>query len=313
MRLISADDLRQVLDYPSLIDAIDAMFRDGCTAPVRHHHGIDTPDGLDPTLLLMPAWRQGDVIGIKIITVFPENGAQGLPAVMGSYMLINGANGVPLAMLDGPELTARRTASGSALASRYLSRKASHDLLMVGTGVLAGHLIRAHACVRPIRRVRVWGRNPDKAAAVAETLAAEGLDIAAADDLEAAARDADIISCATLSRAPLIKGDWLRPGQHLDLVGAFTPDMREADDTCLKRARVYCDTRAGAASEAGDLVQPLAGGVITHEDILGDLFDMAAGDCPGRQSPDDITYFKSAGTALEDLAAAKLAFERLNQ
>ncbi len=310
MRLISAEELRHSLDYASLIDAIDKMFAEGCTTPVRHHHGINTPDGLDPTLLLMPAWRQGDVIGVKIVTVFPENGEIGLPAVMGSYMLIDGTNGTPLAMLDGAELTARRTASASAVASRYLSRQDAGTLLMVGTGVLAPHLIRAHATVRPISRVLIWGRNPDKAASVGELLVEDKISVSLVENLRIAVPQADIISCATLSREPLIQGEWLAPGQHLDLVGGFTPEMREADDACVKRSRVYCDTRAGAMKEAGDLVQPLASGIISDGDVVGDLFDMAADECPLRKNDDDITYFKSAGTALEDLAAAKLAFDR---
>lgn len=312
MQLISADDLKTYLDYPSLINAIDLMFKEGCTVPVRHHHSIATPDGLDPTVLLMPAWRQGDVIGVKIVTVFPENGAQDLPAVMGSYMLINGTNGTPLAMLDGAELTARRTASASAVASRYLSRSESSTLLMVGTGVLSQHLIRAHAAVRPIKNVMVWGRNPDKTNAVVDALAEDGFACRAVVDLAAAVPEADVISCATLARQPLIQGDWLVPGQHLDLVGAFTPDMRESDDLCVTRARVFCDTKDGAMKEAGDLTDPIGRGVLSPDDVLGDLFDLSAGRCAGRTGDDDITLFKSAGTALEDLAAAKLAFQRAN-
>ena len=310
MKLISADDLKKYLDYPSLIDAIDGMFRDGCSVPVRHHHTIDTPDGLDPTLLLMPAWAQGDVIGVKIITVFPENGAEDLPAVQGSYMLMDGKNGTPLAMLDGAELTARRTASASAVASRYLSRQDSSTLLMVGTGVLALHLIRAHASVRPIADVMVWGRSPEKAQAIVDALGDDGLVCHVVTDLQSAVPDADIISCATLARQPLINGDWLKPGQHLDLVGAFTPEMRESDDTCITRASVYCDTRDGAMKEAGDLTDPIGRGVLSTDDVLGDLFELSRGQCPGRENNDVITLFKSAGTALEDLAAAKLAFQR---
>jgi len=310
VRLISAEDLARVLDYPSLIDAIDAMFRDGCDVPVRHHHTIETPNGLDPTLLLMPAWATGDVIGVKIVTVFPENGARALPAVMGSYLLIDGTTGIPMAMMDGAELTARRTAAASALASRYLSREDSKTLLMVGTGVLAPHLIRAHGTARPIERVLVWGRDGGKAETLAGRMAGEGIEAEAAPDLEGAVAQADIVSCATLARAPLIRGAWLGPGQHLDLVGGFTPEMREADDDCVARARVYCDTRGGAMQEAGDLTQPLAGGILKPEGVIGDLFDLARGQAPGRGGDEEITFFKSAGTALEDLAAAKLAFER---
>jgi ornithine cyclodeaminase len=312
MRVISAADLQQSLDFPSLIDAIDLMFREGCTVPVRHHHNIETPDGLDPTLLLMPAWTQGDVIGIKIVTVFPENGNKTLPAVMGAYMLLDGTSGVPLAMLEGAELTARKTACVSALASRYLSRPDASTLLMVGTGVLAPHLIRAHATVRPITEVLVWGRNLEKAELVARGQAGESYTVRAVDDLQEAVGKADIISCATLAQLPLIEGDWLLPGQHLDLVGSFRPDMREADDLCVSRSKVYCDTRDGAMKEAGDLLQPLANGTLVEKQVIGDLYDMARGTCALRGSADEITYFKSAGSALEDLAAAKLAFGREN-
>ena len=312
MQLLSADDLKKHLDYASLIDAIDGMFKDGCTVPTRHHHPIETPGGPNPMLLLMPAWVQGDVIGVKIITVFPENGEKDLPAVMGSYMLMDGTNGTPLAMLDGPELTARRTASASAVASRYLSREDSATILMVGTGVLAPHLIRAHAAARPIKNVMVWGRNPDKAAAVIAELADDGFACRGVTDLETAVPEADIISCATLSRQPLVMGDWLVPGQHLDLVGSFTPEMRESDDQCVVRASVFCDTRDGATLHAGDLTNPIGRGIISDKDVLGDLFDLTGGLCKGRTSDDQITLFKSAGTALEDIAAAKLAFQRAN-
>jgi len=310
MRQFSARDLSRTLDYPSLIDAIDDMFRDGCTVPVRHHHTIETPDGLSPTLLLMPAWRQGDIIGVKIVTVFPENGAKNLPAVMGSYMLIDGTNGTPLAILDGAELTARRTASASAVASRYLSRQDASRLLVVGTGVLSRHLIQAHASVRPVLDVLVWGRNPAKAKDVADSMVGHDFSVRAVEDLKDAVQDVDIISCGTLAREPLIRGEWLLPGQHLDLVGAFTPEMRESDDECIRRCSVFVDTREGALKEGGDLTQAMASGALKESDVVGDLFQLAAGSCPGRSSDDEITFFKSTGTALEDLAGAKLAFER---
>ena len=198
----------------------------------------------------------------------------------------------------------------SALASGYLSRPDCERLLMVGTGALAPYLILAHAAVRPICNVLIWGRSPDKAARLAKRLDRPDFRVAATDDLEAAARGAQVISCATLSEEPLIRGDWLQPGQHLDLVGAFRPDMRESDDAAIRRARVFVDTREGALAEAGDIVQPIKSGVLDPADVAGDLFDLTRGERAGRRFYDQITLFKSVGTALEDLAAAELAAER---
>jgi ornithine cyclodeaminase len=312
VRVITAADLAASLDYASLIERLREGFRAGCTVPVRHHHTIASRgDSADATLLLMPAWREDGAMGVKVASVFPGNAERGLPAVMASYLLIDGATGEPRALLDGGELTARRTASASALASGYLSRPDSRHLLMVGTGVLAPHLIRAHATARPINQVMVWGRTAEKARALAVKLNGPGLAVTAIDDLENGVRQADIISCATLARDPLIHGAWLHDGQHVDLVGGFTPAMREADDATVCRASLFVDTRAGALKEAGDLVDPLGRGVIAEDAVRGDLFDLARGDHRGRESDREITVFKSVGTALEDLAAAELAFERV--
>ena len=310
MRVLSAADLASALDYAPLIDRIEETFREGCTVPVRHHHTIPVAGEPDATLLLMPAWRNGRFVGVKVVTVFPGNAARGQPAIAASYLLFDGATGVLLALLDGAELTARRTASASALAARHLSRPDSTRLLMVGTGTMAPHLVRAHACARPIRHVAVWGRSPEKAARLAAVLDGPDLEATHAADLEAALGEADVISCATLATEPVVLGAWLRPGQHLDLVGAFTPDMREADDEALARARVYVDTRDGALVEAGELVGAIKRGVIAADDIRGDLFDLTRGTAKGRAGADEITLFKSVGTALEDLAAATLAMER---
>jgi ornithine cyclodeaminase len=332
MRTVTAEELAALLDDRALIEALRAMFVAGCEAPTRHHHTIPQA-GSDATLLLMPAWESatgpngakgpGGALGIKIVTVYPDNGAKGLPAVMGNYMLLDGATGTPRALIDGQALTARRTAAASALAADYLARDDARVLAMVGTGALAPHLVRAHATVRPIDEVAIWGRTYTKARALAERLAAslgDGLgdavgdrkiDVQATDDLEAAVRSADVISCATLSADPLVAGAWLKPGQHLDLVGGFTPAMRETDDAAIARARVYVDTRAGALSEAGDIVQPLRAGVLSEQAIVGDLFALARGQVEGRGGAEEITLFKSVGTALEDLAAAKLALAGL--
>ncbi len=308
MRIITSAEVEAALEFKDLIERLRETFRKGAEVPVRHHHAIG--GGSDATLLLMPAWQTGRHIGIKLVTVFPHNGERSLPSVMGAYLLLSGTTGEPLAMIDGPTLTVKRTAAASALAAGYLARQDSERLLMIGTGALAPYLIRAHAEVRPICNVLIWGRNPDKAEQLARRLNRRDFKVAATTDLEAAVQGAHIISAATMALEPLIKGIWLQPGQHLDLVGGFRPDMREADDDAVSRARVFVDTRDGACSEAGDIVQPLESGVLTQDDIAADLFDLTRGERAGRRFYDQITLFKSVGTALEDLGAAQLAYER---
>lgn len=312
MEIIDADAVDRVLDETALADSLEAMFRDGCEQPVRHHHDVAVPGEANATLLLMPAWRPGDTLGVKVVTVFPGNSDRALPAVMGQYLLLDAKVGGVKAIVDGARLTVWRTAAASALAARYLARKDAEKMLMVGAGALAPMLIRAHRAARPsIREVRIWNRNPEKARALAAEIAGEGVAAEAVDDIEAAAREADLISCATLSTEPLVKGAWLKPGAHLDLVGAFRPDMRETDDEALRRATVFVDTRAGATKEGGDIVQPLADGVIGADDIVADLYDLCGGVHGGRTAEDEITMFKSVGAALEDLAAAGLVAERV--
>jgi ornithine cyclodeaminase len=306
---LNAEEARAALDLPSVIEALRVMFREGCEAPVRHHHTIAAEGQPPATMLLMPAWRAGHYLGVKLVNVFPGNGARGLPAVQGVYLLFSGETGELIATIEGNELTARRTVAASALAASYLARQDASALLVVGTGRLAHLMPAAHAAVRPIRRVLVWGRDGAKAAALARELAAEGFAASAVDDLPAAAADADIVSSATLSRTPLIEGAWLKPGAHLDLVGGFTPEMREADDEAVRRASVFIDT-PGALKEAGDIVVPLATGVLKRETIRADLAALTRGAHPGRTRADEITFFKSVGAAAEDLAAAILAYER---
>jgi len=321
MRVFSAAEVDRALDDISLIDQLEALFRAGCEMPPRHHHTVQAPNGpgsADATLLLMPAWTTGPSarLGIKLVTVFPDNSRRALPSIYGQYLLLDGHTGRPLALLDGTMLTKRRTACASGLASRYLSRSDASRLLMIGTGALAPHLVRVHAKVRPITEVAIWGRDAAKAEGLASELAASlpaalgrPVTVRAVGDRKKAIGEADVISSATLSPTPLVEGDWLREGQHLDLVGAYTPTMRESDDRAAWRARLYVDTRAGALKEGGDIAQPLANGTIDEDDVIADLFELARGSQTGRLPGDrtSITLFKSVGAALEDLAAAKLA------
>jgi len=309
MRTITGAELKSVLHHRMLIERMRQTFRAGAEVPMRHHHTVGTYGQNDATLLLMPAWQVNQSIGVKIVTVFPDNGAQDLPAVQGVYLLLDGKTGVPQALLDGSALTKRRTAAASALAASYLAKADAERLLVVGTGALSTELVEAYTAVRPIKQVLVWGRSLEKAKKIVSRFHRPKFKIEATDDLEGAVRGADIVTCATLAKEPIIKGEWLQPGQHLDLIGGFTPEMREADDECIRRSRVFVDTREGACKEAGDIVQPMKAGILTEDDIAGDLYDLTRGERAGRRYYDQITLFKSVGTALEDLCAAQLAVE----
>jgi len=295
------------LPYEQLIDALDAAFQRDQVVPERAHYDVRVPRGTTGTLLTMPAWRPGASLGVKIATIFPDNSGKGLPPVHATYLLLDAQTGVPRAQLDGAELTLRRTAAASALASRYLSRVDSRVLLLVGSGSLAPHLICAHAAVRDVEEVLIWSRRRESAQALASRFADAAWKTVVADDLQQAVRQADLISCATLATEPLVFGDWLHAGQHLDLVGAFKPGMQEVDTVAMQRADVYVDTYAGAFAEAGEIVAALQKGAIGRSDIIADLAGLCQKIEPGRQGEDSITLFKSVGTALEDLTGAELA------
>lgn len=311
MLVLDEKQTRAALAWPSLIEALASMFESACVTPVRHHHDMEVPGERNATLLLMPAWVPGRYAGVKILSVFPDNAQRALPAIFGTYLLSSAKTGEMLAAIDGGELTARRTAAASALAARYLAHSDAKELLVCGTGRLAINLLQAHAVTRPLERFRIWGRNLESAEAIAAEARALGLQAEAVVDLEAAARTADIISCATLSSEPLVSGEWLKPGAHLDLIGAFKPSMRESDDMAISRSSVFVDTRAGALTEAGDIVQPLKSGVLTEAAIKAELAELVTGTHPGRTSSEEITLFKSVGAALEDLAGAILAYETI--
>ncbi len=307
MQIIDAAATAQALPFSRLIPALQALFAQGCEVPARQVHAIAGPGAAAVTSLVMPAWLPGSHYGVKIVNIAPGNAVLGLPGLHSTYLLFNAATGVPLALLDGDQITSRRTAAASALAARWLARDDARHLLVVGAGRVARLLPAAYRVVRPIERVSVWARTPAKAQAMAALWRAEGLDARAVVDLASAVRAADIVSCATLATEPLVQGAWLQPGCHLDLIGSFTPAMREADDACFAGAALYIDT-AEALLKSGDLLGPLARSVIAPGAVRGTLASLARGESGGRRSAAERTVFKSVGTALEDLAAAMLVW-----
>ena len=304
MKILNAAQVAAASPYRDIVEALRQGFREPATTPVRHHH--------DPlpttTLLLMPAWT-AQWTGLKVVTVKTDNPALGLPTVQGSYLLLDNATGAPVVMMDGTELTRRRTAAASALAADYLARPDASVHAIVGAGALAVHFAKAHAAVRPIAKTLICNRTVEKAEAVAAQLRADGMQ-AEACDIEAAIRQADIVSGVTGSTVALIKGAWIKPGTHIDLAGAFKPTMRETDGDAVAMAQVFVDTRDGALAEAGDLIQAQAEGKFDFAAVKGDLFDLTQGRNRGRQNGREITLFKSCGTALEDLATAVMIHVR---
>ena len=309
MKVYDRKNVASSLQYGILIETLRKAFSSKITAPERVQHTIENKNGSDATLLLMPAWKMGEHIGIKIVSVFPENTTQNMSAVHANYFLMDANNGKPIAIMDGTELTLRRTACASALAADYLVKKKVDTLLMVGTGNLAPHMIKAHCVVRDYSRILIWGRNKEKAERLALSLDIKDKEIVAKNDLKEASNVADVISCATLSQRPLIMGDWIKPGQHLDLVGAFTPDMAEVDSKAVAMSKIVVDTYEGALSESGELINALKEGRIEKKHILSDLRQLVMEEKNIRNDSNDITLFKSVGTALEDLAAAELVID----
>jgi ornithine cyclodeaminase/alanine dehydrogenase-like protein (mu-crystallin family) len=305
MKFISADEIAQLVSYKDIVESLRHGFCADIETPVRHHHET----GPATTLLLMPAWG-AEFTGLKTVTVKTDNAALGVPTVQAAYMLIDNKTGTPVCSMDGTELTRRRTACASALASDYLSRKDSSTLLIVGAGALVLHFARAHASVRPIKTVLIYNRTYAKAQDVAAALCKEGFAAEAVSDLQHAMGRADVISGITSSTVAIVKGAWLKPGTHVDLAGAFKPTMREVDGDTVAAARVYVDTREGALAEAGDLIQARDEGRFDFKNVQGDLFELCRKKVHGRKTEAEITLFKSCGTALEDLAAATLVHLR---
>lgn len=314
MQLIDGPSVHALLDYPGLIAALEAAHRE---APPVVDRALLRPPAesahADESFLVLPAWQPGRAMGVKMATVVPANArrAAGQATIHAAYQLFDGDDGVPLAALDGTALTLRKTAADSGLGARLLAPPQPRTLLMVGAGALAPHLIAAHRAARPsIEHVAIWNRTPASRDALVEQLAAEPFTTEASDDLDDTVATADVICCATAATAPLISGERLRPGQHLDLVGAFRPDMRESDDACVQRARLFVDLRLSTLDSAGDLVQPVNDGVIARADVRGDLYELINGTVAGRTGDDDITLYKNGGGGHLDLFTAWHCWQR---
>ncbi len=308
MRIFDADATREALPFERLIPALRSLFASGCNVPPRHVHTVTAAPGEAFTSLIMPAWLEGRYYGVKVINIAPANAGRGLPGLHASYLLHDGITGVPLALIDGDQITTRRTAAASALAASWLARPDASHLLVVGAGQVARLLLDAYRCVRRIDKVAIWTRRPEQSEDFARELQTRGINAFAEPDLQAAVSAADIVSCATLATEPLIQGRWLQPGSHLDLIGSFTPAMREADDACFVDAALYLDTEE-ALQKSGELLGPMSRGIFGPADVRGTLSSLSRGEASGRTSADQRTVFKSVGLALEDLAAAIAVYE----
>ncbi len=311
MRFFTAAQTAAALNYPGLISAISEIFASGATAPQRHHHTMQKSGEPDAVLLLMPAWAKGfGVGGVKIVNITPGNSVRSLPAITASYLVFDEVTGEHKAILDGATLTAMRTAAVSALAASHLAKPNSKSLLVVGSGRVANELPFAFGAIRQIEEVLIWSRTPQSAVRQVAQWQTEGIHATAVTDLKDAVARVDIISCATLATEPVIKGSWLKPGQHIDLIGSYAAHMREADDEAMRRAKVFIDTEA-ALHETGDLISPFASGALTQNSICGTLYDLCRPVEESWRALEDITLFKGVGHALEDLAAARLALSSL--
>jgi ornithine cyclodeaminase len=309
MQFFDHNAVAQALPYPQLMDALARGLQEPIASPLRSHF---EPNGDASTVLVMPAWKAQQMMGVKLVSIWPGNSAQGQSAVSGVYVAISCTDGRPLAVMDGTELTLRRTAAAAALAARTLARSNSQTLAILGTGSLCLPLALAHCSVMDFKRVVVWGRNLERARAAAAQLAQQGVNAQATDDLQATVAQADTVAAATTATTPFIRAEWVQPGTHLGLVGAFTPGMAEAEPALMPHAQVFADSREAVLQKGGEVHQAIAQGLMQATDIQAELAELCAQ--PGRRWRSDdaaITVFKSVGfAALDWLAAERVLAQR---
>lgn len=313
MRVIEAAEVHGVLEFPLVIEALRSTFGGNASAPPRLMYRLDGDESHD-VFALLPAWSE-DVVGVKAFTYLPGNAGKGGDVLHANILLFDRRNGAPLALVEGRSVTFWRTAAMTALAADYLARRDAARLLVCGTGNLAPYLALAHAAIRPIREIGIWGRNREKAARVVEELRGRRADLSfdVVDDLQGAAGEADVIVCATASREPIVHGGWVRPGTHVSLIGNHERDARECDTELVVKSRVYVDSRVNVLREAGEILIPIDEGRFRQTDVVGELSELCSDAVQGRESDKEITLFKSVGTALADLGAARLVAQRVSK
>ena len=311
MQFFDQAAVADALPYPALIEALAAGLQQPIESPAR---SVYTPNGDSSAVLIMPAWKAHENMGVKLVSIWPGNSARGKSAVSAVYVLISCEDGNPIAVLDGTELTLRRTAAAAALAARILARKNSQTLAILGTGSLSAPMAVAHANVMNFKTILVWGRDAKKAQAVVDSLTLQGITAQASSDLQATLAEADVVSAASTATAPFICSEWVKPGTHLGLIGAFTPTMAEAEPALMPRAQVFADSRDAILQKGGEVLQAIQQGLIAPGDIQAELAEIAAAPQHAwRKSDDAITVFKSVGFASLDLIAAELVFNAAKQ
>ena len=300
LRYIGPEDVTGHLSWRAVVDALEAGHR---LPRARIGDQLLERDG--EALLTRCAWIDGLGMGVKSASVMPGNTAAGLPTVQAAMLVFSDDTGTPEAILDGTMVTDWKTAADSVLGARYLARPDSRKLVILGAGKVAGTLARAYAELFPgLERIEIHNRSQQRAENLCAHLRKDGLPVIRVDSLPAAVGDADIVATATMARAPVLMGEWVSPGTHVDLVGGFTPEMREADDALIAKARLFVDCRETTLADVGDLAIPIGAGLIGPEDVRADLYDLAGG-ATGRTDDNDITLFKNGGGAHLDLMTAR--------
>lgn len=311
MKMIDADTVHSCISYPDLVDGLIQMHREEPCSLKDVLLGEGDNSASDNFLFVRSAIHPGRTLAVKMATIFPGNTDR--PSIQATVVLFDGKNGTPIGVVDGNAITHRKTAADSALGSKLLSREDSASFLMVGAGSMAEHLIRAHLSVRPgLQTLKIWNRSPQRAIDVQQKLALEGITLEIVENLAEAVSSSDIVCSATMVTDPIIQGEWLKLGCHLDLVGAYRLDMREADDECLRRGRLFVDNRKTTLGEIGEIEIPRKSGVINEASILGDFYDLCSTSYSLQRAANDITVFKNGGGGHLDLMTSRIIYDKVH-